>query len=249
MSMSVEAKWVGFDFGQTLMDTRRMRNYLVIGDTCKQLGEPELIEERVRKFRCMKEKYGAYTTVKEAHRDEIIAYVFDNRSEAHEILSLVEQQHIFMAEGLEETLCYLVDKGIKLSVVAELKKTLGPMGTDIVTRFLQKHNLSKYFKDIVCPQGRFDLITSSVDLRYKGKTKEEGTIYDPLAEDLKKEGIDVSEAVIIGDKLTTDISPAKQKGFVTIQYTGYIDMGISGDADFRISDFREIKAIITKKLL
>jgi FMN phosphatase YigB (HAD superfamily) len=80
--MNIEAKWIGFDFGQTLMDTRGMRNYLVIGDTCKQLGEPELVEERIHKFRRMKEKYGAYTTLKEGHRDEIMAYVFDNRPAA-----------------------------------------------------------------------------------------------------------------------------------------------------------------------
>jgi FMN phosphatase YigB (HAD superfamily) len=245
--MGIKAKWVGFDFGQTLMDTRRMRNYLVIGDTCKELGEPELIGERVHKFHAVKEKYGSYTAVGEAHSDEVMAYVFDNKHEAQEILPVAKQRHLFMAKGLKETLCYLVDEGISLSVVAELKKTLGPMGTDVVSRFLDKHNLRGYFENIVCPQGKFDLNSGFVDLRYKGKTKEEGTIYDVLALDLKQQGIDVSEAAIIGDKLSTDILPAKQRGFVTIQYTGYIDMGMSRDADFRIFDFCELKTIITGK--
>jgi len=246
--MRVEAKWIGFDFGQTLMDTRRMRNYLVIGDTSKELGEPELVEKRINRFRRIKEKYGAYTTVKEAHRDEIIAYVFDGRPGAQEILSRVEQNHLFMAKGLEETLRFLADEGIPISVVAELKKTLGPMGTDIVSRFLERHGLRGYFKDIVCPQGRLSLDSGLLDLRYKGMTKEEGTIYDLLASDLRAEGIDVSEAVMVGDKLSTDISPAKRRGFVTIQYTGYIDMGSCEDADYRISDFRELKSMITRRI-
>jgi FMN phosphatase YigB (HAD superfamily) len=152
-----------------------------------------------------------------------------------------------MSDGVEDTIRFLVNQNIRLSVVAELKKTLGPMGTDIVTRFLDKHNLRKYFESIVCPQGRFDLKSGLVDLRYKGMTKETGSIYDILAEDLRSEGIDTFEAVMIGDKLSTDISPAKQRGFVTIQYTGFIDMGISPDADFRISDFRQLKGMITKR--
>jgi FMN phosphatase YigB (HAD superfamily) len=49
---------------------------------------------------------------------------------------------------------------------------------------------------------------------------------------------------MIGDKLWTDISPAKKRGFKTIQYVGYINYGSSEDADFIISDFRELKNII-----
>jgi FMN phosphatase YigB (HAD superfamily) len=83
-----------------------------------------------------------------------------------------------------------------------------------------------------------------VDLRYKGKTKEEGTLYDELSQDLLKRSIRTLEAVMIGDKLWTDISPAKKRGFKTIQYIGYINYGSSQDADFVISDFRELKNIV-----
>jgi putative hydrolase of the HAD superfamily len=246
--MAIEVKWAGFDFGQCMMDPSGLRNYLVIGDVCKELNEPELIDKRIYKYRVLREKYGSYGVIKEGHRDEIISYVFDNKEEAREIFSKKEQEYLLVAKGLEETLRYLVDQGIRLSVVAELKKTLGPMGTDIVTRFLMNKGLTKYFNDVITPQGKVDLTNGSIDLKYKGKTKEEGTLYDELARDLAAQGIDVSEAVMIGDKPWTDISPAKKRGFKTIQYTGYVDFGPCEDADFRISDFREIKDIVRKKL-
>jgi len=245
--MAMEVKWIGFDFGQCMMDPTGMRNYLVIGDVCKELGEPELIDARIHKYRVLKEKYGNYSAIKEGHRDEIMSYVFDNKDGAGEIFSRKEQEHLLMGKGLEETLRYFTDQGMRLSVVAELKKTLGPMGTDIVTSFLVSKGLTKYFDDVVTPQGKVDLKDGSIDLRYKGKTKEAGTIYDELALDLKAKGIDVSEAAMIGDKLKTDISPAKKRGFKTIQYTGYIDMGRCEDADEKISDFREMKKIVNKK--
>ena len=97
-----------------------------------------------------------------------------------EIFSAKEQEHLLMGNGLEEALRYLKDEGIHLAVVAELKKTLGAMGTDIVTRFLDTKGLTDYFEELVTPQGRIDLRDGSIDLAYKGKTKEEGTLYDEL---------------------------------------------------------------------
>jgi FMN phosphatase YigB (HAD superfamily) len=245
--MAIEVKWIGFDFGQCLMDPTGLRNHLVIGDVCKELGEPELIEERIHRYRVLKEKYGSYSAVKEGHRDEIMTYVFDNHEEANDRFSLKEQEHLLMGKGLEETVHFLREEGVHLAVVAELKKTLGPMGTDIVTQFLKTKNLMKYFEEVITPQGKIDLHGGSIDLKYKGKTKEEGSLYEELAKDLGTRGIDTSEAVMVGDKLTTDIIPAKRRGFKTIQYTGYIDMGPS-EADFKIKEFRELKEIIKKKV-
>ena len=242
--MSIEVKWAGFDFGQCLMDPSGLRNYRVIGDVCKEMGEPECIEERIHRYRVLKEKYGSYGAIKEGHRDEILSYVFENNKEAMEIFGAKEQEHLKMAPGTEEALRYLQDKGIERAVVAELKKTLGPIGTDIVTRFLKSKGLLHYFDELVSPQGSVNLRDGSVDLRYKGKTKEEGTLYDELSNDLLKRGIRTSEAVMIGDKLWTDISPAKKRGFKTIQYIGYINYGSSEDADFVISNFRELEGII-----
>ncbi len=245
--MVMELKWIGFDFGQCLMDPSGLRNHLVIGDVCKVIGEPERIEERIHKYRVLKEKFGSYSLIKEGHRDLIMSYVFDGIEEAKEIFSIKEQEHLIMGSGLGEALKYLRQEGIRLSVVAELKKTLGPMGTDIVTRFLQNKNLIGYFEEMVTPQGRIDLMDGSIDLKYKGKTKEEGSLYDELAKDLKARSIDPSEGAIIGDKLMTDIIPSKKRGFWTIQFIGYINYGSSEDVDFVISDFRELKNIVKGK--
>ena len=245
--MVIELKWVGFDFGQCLMDPTGLRNHLVIGDVCKELGEPERIEERIHKYRVLKEKYGSYSVVKEGHRDEIMSYVLDNNEEAKEIFSLKEQEHLLMGKGLEEALRSLRDAGIHLAVVAELKKTLGPMGTDIVTRFLKNKDLIKYFEEVITPQGKIDLRNGSIDLKYKGKTKEEGTLYDELAKDLKGRGIDPLEGAMVGDKLATDITPAKKRGFKTIQYTGYVNYGPSEDVDFVINDFRNLIDVVKGK--
>ncbi|HAX18311.1 MAG TPA: hypothetical protein DCY00_06930 [Actinobacteria bacterium] len=245
--MAIEVKWVGFDFGQCLMDTGGLRTYLIVGDVCKELGEPELIDERVHKYHILKEKYDNYSVLKEGHRDEIIDYVFDGNYDASELFLEKEQEYLIAGKGLEETLCYLTDQKIKLSVVSELKKTLGPVDTNVICRFLNRKGLIKYFRYIVSPLGLVEINSGSLNSKYKGKTKEAGTIYDELAMDLKERGVDVSEAVMVGDKLWTDIIPAKKRGFWTIQYTGYIDMGFSEYADFRVSDFRQIKNLVKGK--
>jgi FMN phosphatase YigB (HAD superfamily) len=230
-----------------MMDPTGLRNYAVVGDVSKEMGEPELVEERIHRYRVLKEKYGSYSIIKEGHRDEIMSYVFDGREEAREIFSSKEQEHLAMGSGLEEVLQYLSNEGIHLAVVAELKKTLGAMGTDIVTRFLQTKGLTRYFEEVVTPQGRIDLRDGSIDLSYKGKTKEEGTLYDVLCQSLLKRGISPSDGAMVGDKIATDITPAKKRGFATIQYTGYIDMGPS-EADYSIDNFLKLKELIKKKV-
>jgi FMN phosphatase YigB (HAD superfamily) len=244
--MAIEVKWVGIDFGQCLMDPTGLRNHMVIGDVSKEMGQPELIGERIQKYRILKEKYGSYSIIKEGHRDEIMEFVFDASEEAKEIFSKKEQEHLSMGPGLEEALQWLKEQGFHLSVVAELKKTLGPMGTDIVTRFLKQKGLLAYFDEVVTPQGRIGLPEGSIDLKYKGKTKQEGTLYDELAGELEARGIPASEGVMVGDKIQTDIIPAKKRGFKTVQFTGYVDMGGS-EADFKIADFRELKGLLKKK--
>jgi FMN phosphatase YigB (HAD superfamily) len=244
--MAIEARWIGIDFGQCLMDPTGLRNQMVVGDVSKEMGQPELIEERIQRYRIMKEKYGSYGIIKEGHRDEILEFVFDGVEGANEIFSEKEQEHLSVGAGLEEALHWLKQQGFHLSVVAELKKTLGPMGTDVVTRFLKQKGLLEYFDEVVTPQGRIGLRDGSIDLKYKGKTKEEGTLYDELARDLKDRGILASEGVMVGDKIQTDIVPAKKRGFKTVQFTGYVDMGGS-EADFKIADFRELKGLLKKK--
>lgn len=244
--MAMEVKWCGFDYGQCIMEPGGLRNPRLFGDLYKRLGKPELIPEKIMKYRILKEKYGSFSLIKEGHRDEIYSFVLDNDSEAIALFSDLEQELLDMGEGLEETLEYLQDQGIELQVVSEMKKTLGPVGTDIVSRFLKRRGLVKYFKELVTPQGKINLETETVDPRYKGRTKKDGTLYDVLALELGERGIRTHEAVIVGDKPETDIDPAHDRGFKTIQYKGFIDLGES-KADVIIQSFTELKTILRKK--
>jgi len=241
--MVFEVKWCGFDFGQCIMEPGGLRNPLVFGDICKELGKPELIPDKMRKYRILKEKYGTYGRIKEGHRDEIYSYVLDNDPEAIELFSEQEQKRLAMAEGLEDALEYLKSQGIELQVISEMKKTLGPVGTDLVSKFLKGKGLVKYFKELITPQGKIDLQHDTLDPRYKGHTKKDGSLYDVLVQELKEQGIAPQEAVMVGDKPETDIDPAHDRGFKTIQYTGYYDFGNS-KADLVISSFGELKKIV-----
>lgn len=242
----MEVKWCGFDYGQCIMEPGGLRTALVFGDVYKELGKPELIPDKMRRYRLLKEKYETYSRIKEGHRDEIYGFVLDNDPEAIEIFGRKEQELLLVGEGLEDALDYLQAQGIELQVVSEMKKTLGPVGTDIVSRFLKSRDLVKYFKELVTPQGKINLEDNSVDPRYRGKTKEDGTLYDVLVRELKERGIEPHEAVMVGDKPATDINPAYDRGFKTIQYTGFIDLGTS-KADRVIETFGELKTILKKK--
>jgi FMN phosphatase YigB (HAD superfamily) len=243
---AIAVKWAGFDFGQCIMEPGGLRNPLVFGDLCKRLGRPELTAEKIHRYRVLKEKYGSYGAIKEGHRDEIHSYVLDGDPRAIELFSQLEQTHLDMGDGLVDALRYLQGQGIELQVVSEMKKTLGPVGTDIVSRFLKHRGLQEFFRELVTPQGKIDLIEETVDDRYVGYTKEAGTLYDVLAAELAERGIAPHEAVMVGDKPATDINPAHERGFKTIQYTGFVDLGPS-KADLRVSSFSELTTVLIGK--
>jgi len=242
----MEVKWCGFDYGQCIMEPGGLRNPLLYGNLYKKLGKPELIPDKIRKYRMLKEKYGTFSLIKEGHRDEIYSFVLDDDQEAIDLFGQLEQDLLDMGDGLEGALDYLQAQGIELQVVSEMKKTMGAVGTDIVSRFLKRRGLVKYFKELITPQGKITLEDNSIDLKYKGFTKKEGTLYDVLAQELKERGIEPHEAVMVGDKPETDIDPAHDRGFNTIQYTGFIDLGES-KADMVIHSFDELKEILKKK--
>lgn len=239
----IEARWVGIDFGQTLCDTSPERTYWLIGDTSRELGEPELVDARCYRWRTMKEKYGSWSAIKEGHRDEIASYVFDGRPGAAEIFACKEQRFTKLADGCLEAIAYLRDQGIAVSVVAELKRTFGPIGTDQVSRFLRAQNVIDYFDELISPLGKVDLRDNSVDERYRGLSKEVGDIYDLLAEDLAKRGIRTSEAVMVGDKEWSDLTPAQRRGFKAVHYMGFTNQGPS-NADATIRHFSELKTVV-----
>jgi FMN phosphatase YigB (HAD superfamily) len=242
--MTIAAKWVGFDFGQGICDGSPERTYWMIGDTSKELGQPELVDLRCHRWRTMRERYGSWAAIKEGHRAEIASYVFDGLPGAAETFSRIEQSYLKVAPGAIEAVEYLLAQDIEVSICAELKRTLGPIGTDIVSLFLVNHNIIHYFKDLISPQGKVNLRDGSVDLRYKGSSKETGTLYDLLVEELRERGIKPSEAVMVGDKEWSDITPAQARGLKTIQYAGFTFRGAS-NADHVIRHFSELKNLIT----
>ena len=138
---------------------------------------------------------------------------------------------------------YLRNQGIEVSIVAELKRTLGPIGTDQVSGFLTNQKILQYFDELITPQGKVNLRNGSVDLTYKSSSKEEGNLYDILVEDLRKRGIKPSEAVMIGDKEWSDLTPAQKRGFKAVHYAGFVFHAPS-NADYIIRHFSELKEII-----
>ena len=242
--MTIYLKWLGVDFGQCIMDPRNLRNPLFFNDIMKEVGKPEELEEKMHLYRRMKEKYLTYGAIKEGHRDEILSFVFDDDKEAMEIFARKEQEELALGDGLEEALKYLRGEGIICDVVAELKKTLGPVGSDMITKFIERKGIIKYFDYFYSPQARINLRDKTADYSIKGKTKASGELYDYLIEDLARRGIKVEEAAMIGDKLKTDIEPPRKRGFHTIQFTGYIDLGQSEYAEYKVKSFHELKDLI-----
>lgn len=238
--MTLSVKWMGVDMGECLMDVTPRRGHLLTGDTTKALGHPEKTEARCHRWRVMIEKYGSLPVILERHKLELLSYVFDDDPAAADLFLGIEQEYLRLADGAHRALTYLRDQGIELCVVTAAKTSPGPMDDSCEFRFLEKHGVLRYFEALVTPRGRMRIADRTVDARYEGTSKEEGTIYDVLAEDLAARGISPQEAVMMGDKEWADITPAKQRGFKTILYTGYICRGPT-QADLIIGHFGDLK--------
>jgi FMN phosphatase YigB (HAD superfamily) len=245
--MALKVKWCGLDYGECIMNAGDVRNVLFLGDVYKELGKPELIPEKIKKYTVLKEKYGGYPVLYEGHRGEVYGYVLDNQSDAIELFERKELELKTAGKGLEDALAFLQSEGIEVYVVSEMKTSPAPLGSDPITRFLTKKGILKYFKGLITPIGKITYSNMYVDSRYIGLTKAKGTIYDMIARDLEAKGIRAGEAVMIGDKPSTDIDPAHRRGFKTIQYTGYTDNGRS-KADFVITSFLKLKNILGEKV-
>lgn len=235
---------MGIDFGQCLMDTTDERTYWMIGDISKALGEAHLVDERCHRWRIMKEKYGSYPIIKEGHRPEAVEYVFDGHGAAAQMFIDTEMNYLKPAANALDTLRHFRDQGIEVSIVAELKRTLGPIENDLVLAFLRHHDAETLFTELITPRGKVNIKSGAFDDRYLGKSKEVGDLYDVLVEDLRGKGIDPSEGVMVGDKPWTDIQPAQKRGLNAIQYTGYIDRGPC-TADAVISNFNQLSRHVT----
>lgn len=244
--MILEVKWCGLDYGETIMNSENLTNALVFGDIYKILGEPERIPDKIRKYRILKEKYGNYPQIHEGHKDELFEFILDDDPEAIAVYKQKEQEAMITQEGAEDALVYLCSEGIEVYMVSELIQSPDPLGKDAISGFLKRQRIRKYFDGLITPVGKIDFRTNTVDLKYKGSTKAEGTIYDLIAQELKERGIQPHEAVMVGDRPETDIIPAQKRGFKTLQYTGFTDLGKS-EADAVISSLDELKSIVRKK--
>jgi len=244
--LTLEVKWCGFDYGETIMNPENLRNAVVLGDIYKTLGKPELIPGKIRKYRILKEEYGTYPHIHEGHKDELFEFVLDNDSEAIELFKQKEQELLDTGEGAEDALVYLCSEGIEVYMVSEMKQSPDPLGKDHITRFLKRQGIAKYFDGLITPIGKIDFRTNAVDLRYKGSTKAEGAIYDLIAQELKERGIEPHEALMVGDRPETDIIPARERGFKTVQYIGFINKGKT-KADAVIESFEELSRIMRRK--
>jgi FMN phosphatase YigB (HAD superfamily) len=242
----LEVKWCGFDYGETIMNAENLRNADVFGDIYKTLGKPEFSPGKIRRYRILKEKYGNYPQIHEGHKDELFEFVLDNDSEAISLFKQKEQELLDTSDGVEEALAYLSSEDIEIYMVSEMKQSPDPIGKDHITRFLKRQGIAKYFDGLITPVGKIDFRTSAVDLKYKGSTKAEGSIYELIAQDLKARGIEPHEAVIVGDRPETDITPAHRRGFKTIQYTGFVNKGKT-EADAVIESFEKLKSIVRKR--
>jgi hypothetical protein len=243
--MTKKIRFVGIDYGQCYMAPATLRNPRMFGDIAKMVGKQEMIPVWVDRMRRLKEKYKSYSGIKEGHKDEILSYVLDGDQDAMDIFNDKEQELLGLAPGAGEFTVWLAEeKGIKPSIISELKKTLGPVGSDIISRFLVNKGMAKHFKYFITPQGKMDLATGEQFPEYKGTSKEDGTLYDLLTKELAAEGITPEECCIIGDKWSTDIIPPKQRGWTTIQYTGHIHMGSCASTDYYAKDWFEVKAIM-----
>lgn len=245
---SKNIKWLGIDYGQCLMTPSSLRNPRMFGDIAKLVGKQEMIPVWIDRMRRLKEKYKSYSGIKEGHKDEIESWVLDNDHEAYEIFNQKEQELLSLAPGAYEFIIWLSDQGIKPWIVSELKKTLGRVGSDAITRFLMNKEIIQYFEYFVTPQGKMDLATGERHEGYEGTSKKSGTLYDLLLKELAEQGIEPKDCVMIGDNLSTDIIPPKERGFITIQYTGHIDMGTCDSTDYCAKDWFEVKEIVEKLL-
>ena len=246
--MTSKIKWIGIDFGQCLMTPSSLRNQRMFGDIGKLTGKQDMIPVWVDRMRRLKEKYGSYSSIKEGHKDEIESWVLDNDHEAYEIFTRQEKELLSLARGAYEFILFLSEKGFKPWIVSELKKTLGNVGADTITGFLLNKKIIQYFAYFLTPQGKMDLATGKRDNRYMGTSKKDGSLYDHLLEELAEEGIRAENCVMIGDKHSTDIIPPKERGFVTIQYTGHIDLGPCAHTDFYAKDWFEVRDAMEKLL-
>jgi len=254
--------WCGFDFGETMQDPSGGYQYTteLIKEIYTKLGKPEIISESLARFDKLlaEQKYDEelmdgiqdekerwkrtfrYKRLQETNIQKFFSDVLGNDPKAIELYSKRRFGFFKAADGLKECVTYLKDKGISVNVVSEVgsEETL-----KIIQVFMNLHGVRPYFSEIITNFGRIKA-NGELDLSYMGKKKIDGAMYKKLAQDLIDIGIQPSQALMIGDRPIEDVERAKENGFNAIQYIGIMKRRISNEADYVISDMRELKNIL-----
>lgn len=246
--MEDKVKWVGFDYGLTLMDPTHIRAKVIMGITFidYEVDQPGIIDEKVKQYYELKKKYGSFGKLKEYGRREIYSKILENDKRAIKIFEDAELKLLKPPEGLRSSLEFLKKKGLEINITSTQETE---EGVDLMVRFLNMYDLRFFFNNIITT---CKIIKEDGSVEYpKNLSKADGSFYDKIIKDfLEPKGIDPSEAVIIGDKPRDDIVVPKRKGFKTIFYTGvaYKDMNIPEipEADFLVKHYKQLENIFNQ---
>lgn len=230
-------RWAGFDFGQCIMDStnRRVEYWMAAVFIEEEKDRSGVIDEKVKLYRELIEKYGDFRRLHEKGRREVEEKVLESNSCLIKKYYEVEQKLLKPADGIYDALKHLKSKGYRIDVVSDMG------ALNVIVNFLNNYNLRHFFSNIYSPSGVIRE-NGEIDSSFKGVSKEDGSLYLKLKEDLEKSGIDVKNTYMIGDHPVKDIEMAKKYGFKTIHYA--VKGEESEHADHVIKTFHEIKDIL-----
>ncbi|MDA4128583.1 MAG: hypothetical protein OK422_03910 [Thaumarchaeota archaeon] len=245
-----DVRWFGIDFAFTLMNPLTMHHSTVLPEMYKRLGRGEEGKERLERWYKLREAMGSpgdaphqkVRLMKEYNRRRLHAEVFDNDPAAIKMYAEMEAIERRPPEGTKEALEYLRGKGKGLSVVSEVS---GVEGTLSISESLRANKLLGLFDELITPAGRFTTTGALIDgVTFKGTSKKDGTIYERLANYLDSKEVGTGARAMVGDDPKSDIESAKERGFVTIQYSGVINRGRSEKADYFLSNWSELRLLL-----
>lgn len=248
--MASEVKWVGIDYAFTIMNPLSMHHSKVIPEMYNRLGKGGEGEERLARWYKLRDSMGSPTDaphqkvrlMKEYHRDEMLATVFDDDPVVKAMYAEMEARERKPPDDIRSGLDCLTSARKALAVVSEV---IGSQGARTVAATLLSHGLDRYFGEIITPSGRFTPKGEFIEEGgFAGATKKEGTMYDRLAAYLDSKGMGPGERAMVGDDPKLDVEFSKRRGFVTVYYRGIIDRGRADQADYTIAKWSEICGLL-----
>jgi len=232
-----------------MMNPLTLHQSSVIREVYRELGREDEAEERVRRWYHLRDTVGSVDEpthqrvrmLKQYSRARIYSEVLGDDRVAIRLFEEKEARGWSITKNLKIALEALAQTGRVIAIVSE---STSAEAVNAIIRFLLLHRLGRYFEQLITPAGRFNFKGELVGPEFVGKTKRSGEIYEVLGKYLGNRGIVTSSAMMIGDDPVQDIENAKQKGFVTVQYTGVVHRGRSERADFVIEDWAKLPNIV-----